>query len=103
MTRKCVYNQPFSIGQLIKDELIRQERTVTWLAHQVNCDRRNIYHIFSRADIDTDMLFRISLALHTDFFAYYSNKLQYAENQSFTPPHYIDTATEAIISLRETA
>ena len=86
MTYKYLSEPPFSIGQLIKQELARQERTVTWLARQVNCDRRNIYHVFSRAYIDTALLFRISVALHTDFFALYSCELQRAESQQITPP-----------------
>ena len=30
------------IGQLIKTELEQQERTPTWLAKKINCDRTNI-------------------------------------------------------------
>lgn len=87
MAYKYIPELQFSIGQLIKQELARQGRTVTWLARQVNCDRRNIYHVFSRAYIDTALLFRISIALRTDFFAYYSQELQRAESQQITPPY----------------
>ena len=75
MTRQSVAVPPFSIGSLIKDELFRQERTVTWLARKINCDRRNIYNVFARTYIDTELLFRISLALNVDFFAYFSRAL----------------------------
>ncbi len=88
MTYQSVATQSFSIGQLIKEELSRQGRTVTWLARKINCDRRNIYNVFARTYIDTELLLRISLALHTDFFVYYSNMLQTIENQQITPPHY---------------
>ena len=87
MTAQNVTNQPFSIGQLIKAELYKQERTVTWLARKINCDRRNIYNVFERTYVDTELLLRISVALHTDFFAYYSRFLQSIENQQITPPY----------------
>ena len=56
------------IGQLIRDELKQQERTVTWLAKAINCDRTNIYNIFERESIDTNLLIRISKALNRNFF-----------------------------------
>ena len=56
------------IGQLIKTELERQERTPTWLARKINCDRTNIYRIFERESIDTALLSRISTALNRNFF-----------------------------------
>lgn len=54
---------------MIEAELRRQERTVTWFARQLHCDRRNVYDVFHRSSIDTSMLMRICLILHTDFFA----------------------------------
>ena len=57
------------IGQLIKMELEAQERTPTWLAKKINCDRTNIYRIFDRESIDTALLLRISIALNRNFFA----------------------------------
>ena len=63
------------IGQLIKQELERQERTPTWLALKINCERTNVYYIFSQQSINTDMLFRISKALNHDFFQYYVTAL----------------------------
>lgn len=57
------------IGQLIKTELELQERTPTWLAKKINCDRTNIYRIFDRESIDTALLSRISTALNRNFFA----------------------------------
>lgn len=59
------------IGSLIKEELKRQERTITWLAHKLYCDRSNVYDIFRRKSIDTDLLLRISQVLNHDFFQYY--------------------------------
>lgn len=42
--------------------------TVTWFAQQLNCDRRNIYNIFNRQSIDTELLMRISKILQTNLF-----------------------------------
>ena len=78
--------EPVNIGKIIESELRRQERTVTWLSRKIHCDRRNVYDIFSRTSIDTDLLYKISLALNTDFFAYFSTNLKQTVNQSITPP-----------------
>ena len=56
------------IGNLIKQELKRQGRSITWLARQIHCSRENLYKIFRKHWINTDMLLRISDALNYDFF-----------------------------------
>ena len=56
------------IGEIIHQELQRQERTVSWLARKLNCDRQNVYDIFKRRTIDTELLMRISIILNVDFF-----------------------------------
>ncbi|MBR6606800.1 MAG: hypothetical protein IKK92_13215, partial [Prevotella sp.] len=48
------------IGTLIKAELENQERTVSWFARKLNCDRSNVYKLFKRSTIDTELLLRIS-------------------------------------------
>ena len=65
-----------SIGQLIKEELERQERTVTWFARKLSCDRSNIYRLFQKHSIDTALLRRISIILNRDFFAELSKNIQ---------------------------
>lgn len=54
--------------------------TVTWFASQLNCDRRNIYHIFGRQSIDTELLMRISLIFNHNFFAILSQKYEEKNN-----------------------
>ena len=78
--------EPVFIGKIIEEELRRQERSVTWLSRKIHCDRRNIYDIFSRACIDTGLLYKLSVALNRDFFKCFSSVLQSAENQENTPP-----------------
>ncbi len=61
------------IGQLIKDEMTRQERTPAWLARRINCQRPNVYYIFSQPHINTQLLATISKALNKNFFRYYTD------------------------------
>ena len=62
------------IGTTIQQELKNQERTVSWLARKLDCDRTNVYNIFRRQDIDTELLMRISIILHRDFFTIFSKE-----------------------------
>lgn len=61
------------IGQCIKAELARQGRTITWLAGEVHCTRENLYKMFRKTWINTDVLFRVSRALDHNFFKDYSD------------------------------
>lgn len=65
------------IGKLIKEELSRQGRTITWLAKEVHCTRENLYKVFRKSWINTDMLFKICEALKHDFFKDYSSRLKF--------------------------
>ena len=67
------------IGEKIFAELSRQERTPTWLARKINCDRTNVYYIFRQPSINTELLVRISRALKVDFFRYYSDLIREEE------------------------
>lgn len=64
------------IGKIIEDELRNQERSVVWLARKLNCNRTNIYKIFHRASIDTELLLKISKILNRNFFMYYVARLE---------------------------
>lgn len=64
------------IGKLIEAELHRQEHSVTWLARKLYCDRTNVYNIFKRTSIDTELLYRISVILKHNFFSYYFIEMQ---------------------------
>lgn len=56
------------IGKLIEEELRRQGRSVSWFAEKLYCDRTNVYSIFKRKSLDTDLLLRISQILNYNFF-----------------------------------
>ena len=59
------------IGKIIEAELRKQERSVTWLAEKLYCDRTNVYKIFKKQSIDTELLLRISHILHVNLFVSY--------------------------------
>lgn len=69
------------IGKLIEEELHHQERSVTWFAKKLCCDRTNIYKIFQKSSVDTELLLRISTILHCNFFRYYSQELSSSDNE----------------------
>ena len=62
------------IGENIQKELKKQERTVTWFAHKLNCNRQNVYDIFKRSTIDSELLLRISIILEHNFFTLYNKE-----------------------------
>lgn len=48
-----------------------QGRSASWLARQLCCDRTNIYKIYNKKSIDTDVLQKISDLLGYNFFELY--------------------------------
>ena len=65
-----------NIGREIREELLRQGRSVAWLSRQLGTSRMACYRIFECFSIDTQMLRRISILLGRDFFALYSQSLK---------------------------
>ena len=63
------------IGRLIEQELRRQGRTVTWFANMLHCDRTNVYKIFKKESIDTQLLENICIILRHNFFLDYAEKV----------------------------
>jgi len=68
--------QSIHIGEFIRQELLAQQRPVTWLARKINYDRSNLNKILKCQHIHTELLYRISVALGEDFFACYSQQLK---------------------------
>lgn len=75
MRKTCV-----NIGKEIHAELLRQGHSVSWLSQQLGCNRTNIYNIFVRESIGTDLLMKISIALNKDFFELYSKQFTAAHS-----------------------
>ncbi len=57
------------IGERIREELRKDGHSIVWFAKELNCNRQNVYDIFKRRSIDTQLLHRISKILHHDFFS----------------------------------
>ena len=64
------------IGQLIKEELQAQERSVSWFARKLHLDRSNVSRLFQKNSVDTDLLSRISIVLGRDFFEILSENIK---------------------------
>ncbi len=65
------------IGQRIKEvfDQLPKDKTIMWFATQLHCDRRNVYRIFNRNNIEIQLLHRFSLILDHDFFKDLSDSL----------------------------
>lgn len=59
------------IGKTIKELLNTQGVSVPDFADKISCTPRNVYKIFSKADIDTALLSRINIALGKNLFLLY--------------------------------
>jgi hypothetical protein len=64
--------QTIHIGNLIRNKLKEDGRSVSWLAKKLHCDSSNIYRIFQKPHIDSEQLLNISIILCYDFFSDYS-------------------------------
>lgn len=70
------------IGKIIESEVRRQGRSIDWIAKQLCYERTNIYNIFKRKSIDTDLLMKISSILNFNFFTVYYNTLHIENNST---------------------
>lgn len=57
-----------NIGLCIKEEVLKQERSISWLARKLNRDRSAVYRMLNKNSIDTNTLAEISRLLNRDFF-----------------------------------
>ena len=60
------------IGKHIQAQLKIDQRSVSWLAKQIPCTRNHVYKLFKRPSLDADLLLRISIVMHFNFFQYYT-------------------------------
>lgn len=64
------------IGNLIKQKLLEQERSVAWLARRIGCHRCSLPRILEKMSIDTNLLYRISIELDENYFEILSQTIQ---------------------------
>ncbi len=61
------------IGEEIKRVVKERNVTTAWLARELRCHRTNIYRIYNSASVDTNILLRLSIILHHNFFSTYND------------------------------
>ncbi|MBO5024675.1 MAG: XRE family transcriptional regulator [Bacteroidaceae bacterium] len=64
------------IGNQIKMKMKEKKKSVVWLANELGYSRINIYKIFDKRSIDSNILLRISTILDFDFFSLYTEELE---------------------------
>ena len=67
------------IGEVIQK--VAKERNVCMrdLADAVGCSPKNIYKIFKKQNVNTEVLLRLSIFLKYDFFAEFSKSIHFGE------------------------
>lgn len=73
------------IGNLIREELHRQNHTNAWLAERIGITPRTLQKIYNKPSLDTQQLLIISRALRYDFFTCYSSALADMSNVDTCP------------------
>ncbi len=63
------------IGNIIEQVITSKELNVSKFAESVGMNRSNLYNVFKRKSIDTDLLFIFSKKLEYDFFGHYTKEL----------------------------
>lgn len=59
------------IGNILRERLKNDGKSVVWLARELGCHRTNVYNLFDKYSIDTQQLQRISIIMHYNFFDLY--------------------------------
>ena len=78
---KEMADQEFHIGKLIQERLRSEERSISWLARKLGCDRSNIYHIFGREHLDSELLMKLSIVLNYNFFELYNEPFEMMKSE----------------------
>ncbi|MDR0830328.1 MAG: XRE family transcriptional regulator [Prevotellaceae bacterium] len=55
------------IGNMIKDKLFEQKRSIAWLAKEVGCHPSHLPRMLKKKSFDSDLLCRISCELNENF------------------------------------
>lgn len=69
-------NTMLHIGELIKEKMKEQHKSVVWLAKQLSCSRNNVYKILNKYSLDTELLVKISILLDFDFLSIYMEDMK---------------------------
>ena len=64
------------VGKLIRERFKEEGKSVVWLAQELGCHRTNVYNIFEKNSLDTNILRRISIIMQHNFFDYLQEDTQ---------------------------
>jgi len=64
------------IGNIIKQVIDDNNVNISALAESIGKQRSNLYNIFERKSVDTELLYMLSKKLKYDFFKHYSDELR---------------------------
>lgn len=64
------------IGNILRERLKEDGRSVVWLARELGCHRTNVYNLFEKYSIDTQQLQRISVVMGFNFFDLYREETE---------------------------
>lgn len=64
------------VGELIRERLKEEGKSVVWLAQELGCHRTNVYNIFEKNSLDTNILRRVSIVMQHNFFDYLQEDTQ---------------------------
>lgn len=64
------------IGNILRERLKEDGRSVVWLARELGCHRTNVYNLFEKYSIDTQQLQRISVVMGFNFFDLYCEETE---------------------------
>lgn len=62
------------IGNILRERLRAEGKSVVWLARELGCHRTNVYNLFDKYSLDTVLLERLSVILNYNFFELYSEE-----------------------------
>lgn len=65
------------IGKVLQQKLRDEGKTVVWLANELGCHRTNVYNLFEKYSIDTQLLQRLSVILNFNFFSLYEEEVNH--------------------------
>ena len=78
------------IGEIIKKRAREMRIGPTELGTMIDTSKQNVYGIFKRKSIDTQLLAKISRALNHDFFLYYVKNLSLDSDQIIYNPQEVE-------------
>jgi len=84
------------IGKEIEEKYQKSGMKLSEFARRINTSSRNVYSIFTRAEIKTDQLIKICEVLEFDFFALYASS---EHNVAEPSEPYVKTKQKVLVTL----